>query len=287
MTKATPGRTPPFVKIGGRGSFYRRLPANPGVQAQHRDPTRSGGLSTSYPDGVVKKESSHSDVRNPQLRPIMMSYRAKNPKFRAYDIEQFTIVGGNSIIRGRKCVEIERRNSLANNSFVIRCWVDPLRDFLIVREMMVSNGAVRLRIDIEYESHPVAGWQPQSWKIVRNYRGQSDKMQDSTKATLATCDINTRIDSKEFDLTYLKRTYVVDLATNEWYIVRPDGGKRVVKMDERGKTYEELVGEWKNQQSSAVSNSSRWVMFAMSGILGLLAGVAWLRYRRRRVVVGS
>ena len=141
-----------------------------------------GGLFTAYPDGHIQRKPTHPDARNPQLRPILMAYRSMNPKFRAYEVEQFTIAGGTAMIRGRPCVELQRRTQAHQGAFVIRCWVDPKRDYLIVREMMVENDQVGVQIDIDFAPHAVAGWQPTSWKVIANYRG-TNKMRGNTSAS--------------------------------------------------------------------------------------------------------
>lgn len=246
------------------------------------------GLSKSYPDGHIQQKPTHPDVRLPQLRPVLMCFRPKHPQYRAYDIEQFTIVGGTGLIGGRPCVELQRRTSAQRGEFVIRCWVDPKRDYVIVREMMIEDDHIEVQIDIDYDTHPVAGWQPVTWKIITNHApGQGGKMRNVTKVTLVSCDINTPISPKEFDIVFPKGTIVVDFPTREWYIVKPNGGKRTLTKEEKGKPYEELVGDMLDDTSSsraAGKRSAVTITVLSVGVAGALL-LGWRYYRRRGSVV--
>jgi hypothetical protein len=155
--------------------------------------------------GVIRSERHAFDVDSIQFRPLMLTLRAVHPALAAIDPAEYRVSPERGRIGDVSCLIIEHAGDQQPHKFY---WVDPDRDFIVLREHETYRGVDRIRKDISYQRDPVHGWLPSGWKFVNlDERGE---LRESAVATVAEYAINATIPPSEFQIEYPKGTYLVD-----------------------------------------------------------------------------
>ncbi len=259
----------PYLGVFDGRNTYKRL--------------RAAGIRNDWPEGSIKEAGMHPDAMTPQLRPILMTCQARNPRLRTYDIEQFSLTGKRAVIGDHSCVELVRRTQTAKKGpSVVHLWVDPLRDFVIVRDATVEGGILLVQLDVQFQPHGVAGWVPQAWAITNTHPSGNGKFYRSTHASVTEFEFNVKLQRAEFDIEFPPGTLVLDNRTGTRFIVGPDGRNRYFTDEEWKRGYEAIVTApaWR---ASAWPVTSPWALLIV--LLTLASGVIlawrlWSRWRR-------
>jgi hypothetical protein len=119
-------------------------------------------------------------------------------------------------------------------------WVDPERDFVPTRFRSVVRGVTRLAIDISYVHDAQHGWVPSAWTVVHHDRTGNPAR--TLNIHVKSYRINLPVDDNTFVVEFEPGTWVNDLTTDETYILRKGGARRIVRPGEyNGHNYKELL----------------------------------------------
>ncbi len=155
--------------------------------------------------GVIRGEPHAFDVDSIQFRPLFLALRAAHPVLAAINPAEYRVSAEPGRIGDASCVIVEHSGDQQPHKSY---WVDPDRDYIVLREHETYRGVDRIRKDISYEHDPVHGWLPSGWKFVN--LDEQGELRESATATVAEFAINTAIPLSEFQIDYPKGTHVVD-----------------------------------------------------------------------------
>lgn len=170
-------------------------------------------------DGVVSKslvfdkmgQSKHAVIHPPDehmatkllfVKPIWWAYRA-NTDHDSWARRNMTVEAGRYEVRGVKCLLLK--------SLSVKVWVDPARDFVIVRyaNMNVQTNEIRNHLDIWYKADE--GVQvPTRWKYIE--RNGENKLLSVTDVLVTSFSINKPFKDGHFSLTFPEGTLVTDVS---------------------------------------------------------------------------
>ena len=103
----------------------------------------------------------------------------------------------------------------------------------MVRYTQSGDGKIVLQIDFRHKEDPIQGWIPASWRTI--VMRPDGTLQTSVAAEVSSYAINPVIETKEFEIDFPEGTMVYDKETKSEFIVRPDGGRRVITDAERAR----------------------------------------------------
>jgi hypothetical protein len=210
-----------------------------------------------------------------------MAYRPFVPHLRTFNLEAFTLTGGQAVIAERPCVELWFQ--YGDGKTTERLWLDPSRDYLILRSLTSEREKTLQQIDVRYRADPTAGWVPEWWKMFEQNRA-NETAQEVRVGTLTQYEINARISPRELKISFPPGTKVVDEVNRRDYIVKLTGGEREILGKELGLSYEELLHSETGEPLGETRRWSRWLLWSagVSGSLALaIAGLLWWRRKRQ------
>jgi beta-lactamase regulating signal transducer with metallopeptidase domain len=114
---------------------------------------------------IRKLVTIHSGLREREVqhmgdRALLDALRPLEPQLAGIDLSKFRVAGGGGQIGEAHCVIIQtEENGGRQKSY----WLDPARDYLLLREHRTANGQDRMRVDLSYRSDPRFGWVPTGW----------------------------------------------------------------------------------------------------------------------------
>jgi hypothetical protein len=230
--------------------------------------------------GFIGKDKKCQDVTNYEIWPILFHYRPTHPKVGRFASAQWTLLQAGVTLRGRPCAILRRDGSLNEET----CWVDVDRQSSIVRYVVKSPGYA-IQTDVDYRDDPSNGWVPTTWKL-QNLSGDMQNIQFSSDATVTGFALNGAVRDEEFRLVFPVGTDVSDAPRNQRYLVKPDGGQRLITRDEelRGAKYEDYVGTESGMAGLARPSAWKAWLVRLTVIVVALAGsvALWRRLRRSR-----
>jgi hypothetical protein len=245
------------------------------------DGTSSKSLHVQVPEQVHPIGNINSIQRNENAGSnvciaILLAYRAFHPEMGRFEENKMQVADEKSILRNKKCICVEQNKG----TYTARCWVDPSRDFVIIRYAMVFDGFPDFQCDVEYKLDNQLGWIPETWHdVLMSTNSKPVRLWTDRTVHVTTCMINGPVEDQEFQLEFPPGTDGMDWINNQKFIVLNDGSKRVITNAEikRGITYEELLQSegktWRRNLVTAVG------IAGLGMALGLL--VLWARKRRR------
>jgi hypothetical protein len=229
-----------------------------------------------YPRGYIATEDP--ELTRPAYAPIRITYApsrgAKNP----LDIAKCWLSARQGVVDGRACLLLEETPN-------IEWWVDPARDYTVVRRFSKGrDGQVRSWWECSYVQDAAHGWVPSTWKYASNNKDGS--LQRATEYSVTAYAINPPAGEDDFQLDFPVGTFVEDLRDKKGFIVRPDDGQRVVTMAERMRrvSYDELVKTESGAAGLPPARSAwagmRWISLGICVVSAVLLLFRWLRRLR-------
>jgi hypothetical protein len=239
-----------------------------------------GAPGMPWPRGVVHKDSLHPEARSPQLYHLLMTFRAMTPSMRFYDLEQMELTGQTPTVQGKPCVELLR----SEGKFAHRLWLDPARDYVIVRYLKTENDHAWFTLDVRFRSDSKHGWVPESWDMV-TYAAPG-KLQSSFSSKMTEYEFGATFQPGEFDIVFPPGARVSDMKSKKEYVIKPDGEVRTILREDLGATYEQLIktapGEALGKQPASVFSSFGLLhVLALMTVMATVAGLFWRRFRKR------
>ena len=127
---------------------------------------------------------------------------------------------------GLRCFVIEEVTEAAGSTFQRRFWVDPLRDFLVLRATVSVDGMLREQLDTQYTLDSAGRWLPVSWGAVTRtpttnthsvYQFPGDEwMFQVASAKVVKCQFDGSSSDKPIAVNFRPGTVAIDRQTNEW-----------------------------------------------------------------------
>ena len=141
------------------------------------------------------------DVQHMGDRALLDALRPLVPQLGGIDLSKFRVVPGRGQMGEARCVIIQtEENGGREKSY----WLDPARDYLLLREHRTQNGEDRMRVDLSYRSDPRLGWVPTGWTYAfAASDGATDTVTDSI--------INQPLPASEFQITIPAGAQVDDM----------------------------------------------------------------------------
>ncbi len=233
------------------------------------------GMAT-YRVGFIGIHQYNEDVVDYDLWPILLTYRAIHRDMGRFKQDEWDMTEERGVADGRDCLILRKKGA----PIVERCWVDFERDCTVVRYEFITN--YRFQVDVSYKDVPGLGPVPASWQTVEY--PPSGVLQQSNKAEVTGYTINKPLPDDWFHFEFPVGTDVVDHKNKTEYIVRKDGGKRLITEVERlrGATYEQLVATESGQAGLPPSSRKFWwilvaLVFATAVLLAVAVRRRWLR----------
>ncbi len=122
----------------------------------------SGVASARHPESCF-------ELRLPGIQPLILALRPLSARLSFFDLAKYRVSPLRGMIGGQTCVIIEPVDEQPNDqhgqprrSF----WLDPARDYVILRAVVEKNGRCSRQTDIAYEYDGVAGWVPVTWSVL-------------------------------------------------------------------------------------------------------------------------
>ena len=104
----------------------------------------------------------------PEIKPLALALRPLTSTLGSIDLSKYTIspihgrIGADTCLILEPGVDAQSSNADPRASF----WVDPARDYAIVRAVVDSKGRCQRLIDITYDREPGGNWLPTIWSAV-------------------------------------------------------------------------------------------------------------------------
>ena len=146
------------------------------------------------PPPAVTHSTANIDAQNVDGRPIMMAFRALDPVMGHRLIDRAVTNLSRTIYKGRSIFLLEERHDPSGWKTIL--WIEPERDFLVARYLVLFEQRTIVDIDIDYTRDARWGWIPSAWRV-------TEMLSDGTKRLVSTArvtsySINTPIDPREF-----------------------------------------------------------------------------------------
>lgn len=224
-----------------------------------------------------------------EVLPIFITFRARHPAFNRpsglgpFDASRYRLLDREGTIEGRRCLILDDI-PYARRDQPHRIWVDPKRDFIVLRDEFGSGELVMFQVDAEYEQAESGTWIPMRWRVLSHaYHVDGGRvLRKSSTYAVTEHALNPAIDEAEFEFDPPYGTLGDDHSTGEreLFVIR-DEGVRPVTEDEllRGARYSDLLNTDSGEALLPPGQTSwRWTWLAVAVALGALG---WLIQRRR------
>jgi hypothetical protein len=146
-----------------------------------------------------------SDVQHQGDRCLFDALCPLDPQYGRFDLSKFHVAKRGGTIDGVPCVILETDVDRGRQEDY---WLDPARDYLLLREHRTLNGTDISRIDIRYRFEPTFGWIPTGFKDA--FAGEGGAMMFSSIDTITDFSINGQIPDSEFKIEIPKGAQVND-----------------------------------------------------------------------------
>jgi hypothetical protein len=132
--------------------------------------TPNGPLSHGRISLVLKSQF----LRTSPLTPLLMAFRPMVKEIRMFDLDTFKVTGRKDVLSGVSCIELSTGPEGTPGA---RFWVDPARDYVIVRVLTVGGPKLMEKTDIRYRQDASIGWVPESWeRVFQRERSVAEKI---------------------------------------------------------------------------------------------------------------
>jgi hypothetical protein len=160
---------------------------------------------TPEPRGLLSRESDYFEAKGQAVRPITRCFRGTSRSMRSFLIDDLKPTGTKLLIGGRLCEQFVLKRVGGDRS---EFWLDPGRDWIIVRETYTNPKVTYTQLDIGYQANSVSGWVPTSWEFRHTDRDTVPVC--AQKFVVTQHSLNETIPESEFTLTFPTGTRVRD-----------------------------------------------------------------------------
>ena len=142
-----------------------------------------GSPYTPWPSGHVTRANLLREQL--VLLPLLMAICPTHPQLHPFDINTVVATGQRAILEGKPCIELQQRGG----NVVGRLWVDPSRDFIVLRFLRTLNERTLNKVDVRYQQYANSEWLPHKWESI-SFRANG-ALDRSLRATVSTARLST------------------------------------------------------------------------------------------------
>jgi hypothetical protein len=161
--------------------------------------------------------------------PLVIHYRPFNRFYSPINDVAYSLDSKVELLNGREC---RRLYPETPSRVEHRYWVDPRRDWIVIRMETYYARKLASRIDVQYAEAPDANWVPQAWTHSL-YRDA--QLTETSTATVLNTETDAELPNSAFVVEFPTGTLVTDRLNSKpvVYLVRANNGKRIVTPEER------------------------------------------------------
>ncbi len=215
--------------------------------------------------------------------PLLITYRALDPEVQKFKADSYKLLPNREMLDDRPCLLLAEQADARRNIHK-SWWVDPARDFVVVRynAIYTANKQPAIQMTLRHRQDPKHGWAPQAWRI-DTFRPDGQLM-DSNQCTVTDYQINLEAPAEEFQFEFPPGTLVYDHRASKEYIVRGDTSERIIEKHELGPeaSYAKLVA---TDPANAWSWRAWLLMLSYAVVIVLGAWFLFRWFRQRPKVV--
>lgn len=222
------------------------------------------------------------------FRPVLLLYRPLDPALGGCRPDRWELLPDDAQVDARTCRVIHEAGA---DGWETRYFVDPQRQFVVVRAVIRQNAITRAQLDVQYDDElfPVR-WTTVLFSDQADFPGQSG-LPCFAAADVTQCVINVPLDEADFQTpAFPRNSLVVDQTTRAVSIIRADGSERMVTREEMSLSDADFAQVAATATGDAPrrdqgSTATRWLLVVTGVAFGLAALMAvWKRLRKERPV---
>jgi hypothetical protein len=150
--------------------------------------------SLGSPPGTIVHNTANIDAQNLDTRPILLTFRPLDPQMGHLLIDRAITNLRRSFYRGRSIFLLEERHDPSGWKTIL--WIDPERDFTVVRFIVDEEQRTIVDMDIDYRQDQRWGWIPTAWRVKEMLADGSMRLVST--ATVSRYTINAGIPPQQF-----------------------------------------------------------------------------------------
>jgi hypothetical protein len=237
-----------------------------------------GGIGQDYPQGAVVDDSGMLNRTLWNLKPIVLAYRPLDSTLVWFEEGELRITMTGVAVDDRPCVVLESHGPRRE----VTLWVDPSRDFHVVRYEYAERGNLKSHFEVRYHHAGADGWVPERWEHLTVGPGRKPAMLWS--GSVDRFAINPAIDISEFQIEFPVGALVWDGRTNQSFLVREDGARPILPEEmDAGTKYEDLMatepGEMLRAEYGRPQEGRANVLWTALGLIGATLAIGCVARR--------
>lgn len=191
-----------------------------------------------YPAGASLQGSAYAVLNDDVLTPVKLALWLTCERRRPFDLDNFVVTGQETLEEiGNLVVAVAPQSR--GEIFQRTLWLDPARDYSVVRYTRRHNEALVGQVDISYPAQPIDGmWTPSGWDF-RTY-STSGKLKTTTSAKVLNREINKAVLDEVFRIQFPNGTLVK--MEDENFIMRD--GKASIRVTQAERTSGTRYRHW-------------------------------------------
>jgi thiol-disulfide isomerase/thioredoxin len=168
-----------------------------------------------------KARDQQVDARPNDWAPVMLAFRPFDRAF-GWKRDRCRLVSEEELVGETRCIVIQM-DELSKSE---RCWVEPARDYAIVRWEKRPLRLPKVAITIDYQDDKLHGWIPIRW--TRHLRGATPDATGTAEAVVIRYAVNESLPKETFNPVFPPGTSVAELAVDP-LVPRDAAGKKPQK----------------------------------------------------------
>lgn len=231
------------------------------------------------------KRGEYSYFHGLLCRPLLQALRPLTRSDSRLTTAGIQLTARPSRIGGHLCSVLEEKPTPQT---VCKMWVDPQRDFCVLRAITTTDGILQHQFDIEYLEDDTFGWLPSKWSVMvsrfdESFPGQQHTFQFAA-AQVSNWAINGQLEPSVFELEFPTGTIIHDVSSSALMVVDEGEQTRPVSPKEA----QELLEPRPKVVRSDTNPSITWrVYVGMTTVAVACVFIIFRRKRQKRFVTGA
>ncbi|AMV27094.1 hypothetical protein VT84_22015 [Gemmata sp. SH-PL17] len=234
-----------------------------------------------WPQALIEKAERNQNTDDVLVAPLFGAVRGLHPELASsLCLSAYTQARRVGSEQERSLIELTRPRNETRGEW--KLWVDPSRDYAIVRmEAHDRDGKLVTKFTVTQSALPAATtiWLPQRWTAALFRNGNLFKQ---IEVTTHAREVNAELSEVEFKPVLPVGTRVQEKIGNEMkdYIIRDGGQTREIQRDERKASYEDLVNSQTGDLAPrSPSTPGRWWLIGSGSVIGAVSFWVLVRHR--------
>jgi hypothetical protein len=207
-------------------------------------------VAVKHPSRMVSSGDFLLDALAIDLAPLRLAARPLSPAS-DWSPENCRVVSEDALVGNAHCIKLQ----MDKVDHSEQCWVDPKRDYSVVRWERRKSNIAPLNVAIDAQQGADHEWLPArwSWRLSGGPAGQAPLFE----ATVTRCMINKKLPDATFAADYTARTRVYD-ASVDLPIDETDDPSGMLAPDEARGTLNAIADAWLKRQAKAQRFKYSW-----------------------------